>query len=109
MWRGQNNPFRFKSCGRFVSRRGEAMRCSCNRSTVVGRNYDSLAVLMRRVISERSRRVLQIFPSRVQKKNANDFNGRGAGFNGMDAPARHGISCAKVEVSSNHSNRQERP
>jgi len=31
------------------------------------------------------------------------------GFNGMDAPARHGISCAKVEVSSNHLNRQERP
>ena len=29
-------------------------------------------------------------------------------FNGMDAPARHGISCAKVEVSSNHLNRQER-
>jgi hypothetical protein len=24
------------------------------------------------------------------------------GFNGMDAPARHGIGCAKVEVSSNH-------
>jgi hypothetical protein len=23
-------------------------------------------------------------------------------FNGMDAPARHGIGCAKVEVSSNH-------
>jgi hypothetical protein len=31
------------------------------------------------------------------------------GFNGMDAPARHGISCAKVEVSSNQLNRQERP
>jgi hypothetical protein len=31
------------------------------------------------------------------------------GFNGMDAPARYGISCAKVEVSSNHLNRQERP
>jgi Dienelactone hydrolase family len=54
VWRGQNNPFRFKSCGRFVSCRGEAMRCSCNCSTVVGRNYDSLAVLMRRVISTHS-------------------------------------------------------
>jgi hypothetical protein len=29
--------------------------------------------------------------------------------NGMDAPALYGISCAKVEVSSNHFNQQERP
>jgi hypothetical protein len=29
--------------------------------------------------------------------------------NGMDAPAFNGISCAKVEVSSNHLNQQERP
>jgi hypothetical protein len=29
--------------------------------------------------------------------------------NGMDAPALYGISCAKVEVSSNHLNQQERP
>ena len=29
--------------------------------------------------------------------------------NGMDAPTFNGISCAKVEVSSNHLNQQERP
>ena len=29
--------------------------------------------------------------------------------NGMDAPARHGIRRARVEVLRNHSNRQERP
>jgi hypothetical protein len=29
--------------------------------------------------------------------------------NGMDAPAFNGISCAKVEVSSNYLNQQERP
>ena len=29
--------------------------------------------------------------------------------NGMDAPAFNGISCAKVEVSSNYLNKQERP
>ena len=39
----------------------------------------------------------------------------GAGFsdtgisNGMDAPAWRGIKCAKVEVSSDHLNQQERP
>jgi len=27
----------------------------------------------------------------------------------MDAPAFNGISCAKVEVSSNHLKQQERP
>lgn len=29
--------------------------------------------------------------------------------NGMDAPALYGISCAKVEVASNHLIQQERP
>jgi transposase len=29
---------------------------------------------------------------------------RGSKSNGMDAPAFYGISCAKVEVSSNHLN-----
>src|ERR1700733_8423776 len=30
-------------------------------------------------------------------------------YNGMDAPAFNGINCAKVDVSSSHSNQQERP
>jgi hypothetical protein len=30
-------------------------------------------------------------------------------FSGMDAPARHGIGCAKVEVSKQPLNRQECP
>lgn len=29
--------------------------------------------------------------------------------NGMDAPTRNGISCAKVEELLNHLNREERP
>ena len=29
--------------------------------------------------------------------------------NGMDAPTRNGIECAKVEMRNNHLNRQERP
>jgi len=46
---------------------------------------------------------------------AGHMNRGGAGFsdtgisNGMDAPAWRGIKCAKVEVSSDHLNQQERP
>ncbi len=40
---------------------------------------------------------------------ARRFMQKGATPNGMDAPAFNGISCAKVEVSSNHLTKQERP
>jgi hypothetical protein len=40
---------------------------------------------------------------------AQAFRGRPNSRNGMDAPAFNGISCAKVDVSSNHLNQRERP
>ncbi len=52
----------------------------------------------------------------LEQQRADEAEDRGgAGFldtgisNGMDAPAWHGIKCAKVEVSSDHLNQQERP
>jgi hypothetical protein len=54
---------------------------------------------------------------RLEKCHCPDIRDIRAGFgfsdkgisNGMDAPAFNGISCVRVEVSSNHSNQQERP
>ena len=37
------------------------------------------------------------------------FGAERAVGNGMDAPTRNGIKCAKVEVLCNHLNREERP
>src|ERR1035441_9773390 len=54
-------------------------------------------------------------PKGSRFKGYRDIVRGGAGFsdtgisNGMDAPAWRGIKCAKVEVSSDHLNQQERP